>query len=100
MEASLILFGKFFFMVDITTFFHYFFVILLFFSEYKNAFSLFDKDVSGLIAMKDLGRVMRSLGHNPTENFLADIINEAVSNGNLIILLFVLVTTDRKWVPI
>ena len=35
--------------------------------EYKMAFSLFDKDRDGTIDAKELGPVMRTLGHNPTE---------------------------------
>ena len=37
------------------------------FSEFKEAFSLFDKDGDGTITTKELGTVMRSLGQNPTE---------------------------------
>ena len=43
---------------------------------------MFDKGGTGFILTKDLGKVMRSLGHNPTESLLADITNEAISNGN------------------
>lgn len=39
----------------------------LVFSEFKEAFSLFDKDGDGTITTKELGTVMRSLGQNPTE---------------------------------
>lgn len=35
--------------------------------EFKEAFSLFDKDGDGTITTKELGTVMRSLGQNPTE---------------------------------
>ncbi|KAK2970621.1 hypothetical protein RJ640_023993, partial [Escallonia rubra] len=65
-------------------------------SEFKEAFSLFDKDgdgpilplsLSGMalpmkqpvercITTKELGTVMRSLGQNPTEAELQDMINE------------------------
>ena len=38
-----------------------------FFLEFKEAFSLFDKDGDGTITTKELGIVMRSLGQNPTE---------------------------------
>ena len=37
----------------------------LVFSEFKEAFSLFDKDGDGTITTKELGTVMRSLGQKP-----------------------------------
>jgi calmodulin len=50
--------------------------------EYKEAFSLFDKDGDGTIAIKDLRTVMRSLGRNPTDAELEDITNEVDWDGN------------------
>ncbi|KAL6530619.1 translation elongation factor EF1B gamma [Orobanche minor] len=74
-------------------------------SEFKEAFSLFDKDgdaplvgvyfgmyfgfrslvdllYTGCITTKELGTVMRSLGQNPTEAELQDMINEVDADGN------------------
>lgn len=51
------------------------------FSEFKEAFSLFDKDGDGTITTKELGTVMRSLGQNPTEAELQDMINEVDADG-------------------
>uniref|UniRef100_A0A4W2BPX1 EF-hand domain-containing protein n=1 Tax=Bos indicus x Bos taurus TaxID=30522 RepID=A0A4W2BPX1_BOBOX len=48
-------------------------------AEFKEAFSLFDKDGDGTITTKELGTVMRSLGQNPTEAELQDMINEVDS---------------------
>lgn len=51
-------------------------------SEFKEAFSLFDKDGDGCITTKELGTVMRSLGRNPTEAEVQDMINEVDADGN------------------
>ena len=56
---------------------HFFFFI----SEFKEAFSLFDKDGDGTITTSELGTVMRSLGQNPTEAELQDMINEVDADG-------------------
>ncbi|CAO1614645.1 unnamed protein product [Sympodiomycopsis kandeliae] len=51
-------------------------------AEFKEAFSLFDKDGDGSITVKELGTVMRSLGQNPTEAELQDMVNEVDADGN------------------
>jgi EF-hand domain pair len=51
------------------------------FAEVREAFELFDKDHSGFINSKELGMVMRSLGQNPTEQELMDMINEVDEDG-------------------
>ncbi|ORY02522.1 calmodulin [Basidiobolus meristosporus CBS 931.73] len=51
-------------------------------AEFKEAFSLFDKDGDGSITTKELGTVMRSLGQNPTEVELQDMVSEIDADGN------------------
>jgi Ca2+-binding EF-hand superfamily protein len=51
-------------------------------AEFKEAFALFDKDGDGAITTKELGTVMRSLGQNPTEAELQDMINEVDQDGS------------------
>src|SRR6218665_3306374 len=58
-------------------------------TEFKEAFSLFDKDGDGTIKTKELGTVMRSLGQNPTEAELQDMINEVDADGKLSVCLSV-----------
>ena len=55
--------------------------LFLSFLEFKEAFSLFDKDGDGTVTTKELGTVMRSLGQNPTEAELQDMINEVDADG-------------------
>ena len=42
---------------------------------------MFDKDGDGSISTKELGIVMRSLGQNPTESEIQEIINEVDIDG-------------------
>eukprot|EP00915_Cephaloidophora_sp_WS-2016_P002572 GHVH01003450.1.p1 GENE.GHVH01003450.1~~GHVH01003450.1.p1 ORF type:complete len:151 (+),score=41.48 GHVH01003450.1:52-504(+) len=51
-------------------------------AEFKEAFALFDSDGDGTISSKELGTVMRSLGQNPTEAELSDMINEVDVDGS------------------
>jgi len=50
--------------------------------EFKEAFSLFDKDGDGIIPIKELGTIMRSLTANPTEAQLQDMANEVDVDGS------------------
>ena len=49
--------------------------------EIYEAFNIFDKDGDGKVSSRELGTVMRSLGQNPTERELADMIHEVDKDG-------------------
>ncbi|EDW16096.1 hypothetical protein AWZ03_004805 [Drosophila navojoa] len=51
-------------------------------AEYKEAFALFDKSNTGMISVRELGNLMRSLGQNPTDAELRDLVNEVDTTGN------------------
>ena len=51
-------------------------------SEFKEAFLLFDQDGDGNITANELGIVMRSLGKDPTDAELRDMINDVDTDGN------------------
>lgn len=53
--------------------------------EVKEAFAMFDKNGDGTITTKALVTVMRSLGQNPTEDEIDDLINEVDTDGNGVI---------------
>ena len=61
----------------------------LFCLEYQDAFYLFDRDNNGYITTKELGSIMRTLGFNPNEEdlqqmiFTVDYDGKAVS-GNVL----------------
>lgn len=50
--------------------------------EFKEVFSLFDKDGDGTISTTELGTVMRTLGQNPTEQEIELMIEEVDVNGD------------------
>ena len=51
-------------------------------SEFKEAFTLFDKDGSGAISIDALGQVMKSLGQNPSKTELLEMIAEVDDDGS------------------
>ncbi|KAH3848236.1 calmodulin-beta-like isoform X1 [Dreissena polymorpha] len=51
-------------------------------AEFRTAFDMFDKDGDNTISARELGTVMRSLGQNPTEQELRDMINEVDMDGS------------------
>ncbi len=50
--------------------------------EIKDAFSLFDKDGDGSITTKEIGTVMKSLGQEPDESELEEMVKEFDADGN------------------
>ena len=50
--------------------------------EFKDVFSLFDKDGDGTVSTKELGVVMRALGQNPTDAEIAEMIKDVDVDGN------------------
>jgi len=50
--------------------------------EFKEAFDEFDKDGSGTISTKELLQVMRSIGQNPTEDEILELVMESDLNGD------------------
>ena len=53
--------------------------------EYKATFALFDADGDGTITIDELGSVMKSLGQNPSDSELRDMINEVDTDGDGVI---------------
>jgi len=49
--------------------------------ELKEGFSLFDSDGDGLISTKDIGKVMRALGQNLTEDDLSKLVKRVEAKG-------------------
>ncbi|CAG8685605.1 10920_t:CDS:2, partial [Racocetra fulgida] len=51
-------------------------------AEYKEAFTLFDKDKDGVITIHELKSVMKSLGQTPTEAELQEMMNDVDIDKN------------------
>ena len=51
-------------------------------AEFKEAFALFDNDGDGAITTEELGRVMRSVGQNPSDQELKDMVSEVDADGS------------------
>jgi len=65
--------------------------------EMKEAFQLFDKNGDGFISAKELGVLMRTLGRNPTEDEIMNIMNEidVDHNGKLDFSEFTIMMRDK-----
>ena len=51
-------------------------------AELKEAFQLFDRDGDGTISTDELGIVLRSIGQNPTDKQIEDMIAEVDEDNN------------------
>ena len=77
--------------------------INLLFLEYRDAFKFFDKDGNGYITTRELGAIMRSLGQNPTETELQDMVNEVDYDGKVKLkyvihcILLLNIVNNNKW---
>ena len=60
-----------------------------FYLELREAFSLFDKDGGGSISSSELAAVMRSLGQNPTEDELKEMIADVDEDGVFDLSIFI-----------
>lgn len=57
-------------------------------AEFREAFCMFDKDGDGRITEQELGTVLRSLGQDPTDTELKDMINDVDTDGTRAELFF------------
>jgi hypothetical protein len=78
---------------------HYSFLLLPSFapSEFKEAFNLFDRKGSGNIAASSLGNLLRSIGQNPTQSEIQELVAQAdPSCKRLIFFFFLSLQLKRK----
>jgi Ca2+-binding EF-hand superfamily protein len=57
------------------------FSFFLSFTDMKQAFDLFDKNNDGKISSDELGRVLRTLGHNYSNEEVQEMISNVDTNG-------------------
>ena len=55
--------------------------------EFKEAFNMIDQDRDGFISKEDLHDTLASLGKNPSDNYLEEMINEATGPINFTMFL-------------
>lgn len=65
------------------------------FTEFREAFRLFDKDGDGTITKEELGRVMRSLGQFARVEELQDMLQEVDSDGMELFYVLFALNTNR-----
>ncbi|XP_055996327.1 calmodulin-like isoform X2 [Ostrea edulis] len=65
--------------------------------DMKQAFDLFDKNHDGKISSDELGRVLRTLGHNYSHEEIEDMIKNADTNENGFVEFDEFVVMMRRW---
>ncbi|XP_062598570.1 neo-calmodulin-like isoform X2 [Saccostrea cucullata] len=65
--------------------------------DMKQAFELFDKNHDGKISSDELGRVLRTLGHNYSQEEVEDMIKNADTNENGFVEFDEFVVMMRRW---
>ena len=63
-------------------------------AEFKEAFSLIDHDSDGFIDKEDLKDMLASLGQQPTDQYVEDMINEA-PNGSINFTMFLTLMGEK-----
>ena len=69
--------------------FHFFvftfllFLLLCFYSEYKEAFTYYDKNGDGTISEEELRNIMISFGQDPTADELQELMKEIDQDGTV-----------------
>lgn len=54
------------------------------FTAVKHVFAMYDRGGTGVILTRELGTVMKSLGHDVLNNELVDLMNEVDFNGEFL----------------
>ena len=64
-------------------------------AEIKECFTLYDRDGDGKIACQELGTVIRSLGQNPTEAEVDDIIRNVIRKLQVLGCILIVIVKHR-----
>ncbi|KNE62483.1 hypothetical protein AMAG_07698 [Allomyces macrogynus ATCC 38327] len=64
-------------------------------AEFKEAFSMIDHDQDGFIDKDDLKDMLASLGQNPTEEYIDDMIGDAPGSGTINFTIFLTLFGER-----
>ena len=51
-------------------------------AEFKEIFTLFDKDADGVVSLADLKKVLEAMGQNPSDEELKEMIEEVDADSN------------------